>query len=112
MLRFGGKTTVATAATATAGEPENVTLEISAAAAKGDLGFTLKGLSVDKVTKAGLADKRGVRAGWCVVKLGSKNVSSETEIQSGLAAAKKAGKAFSIVFRVSRSVDHKIQGQM
>jgi S1-C subfamily serine protease len=95
---------VATSATAAAGEPETVTLEVGAAAAKGDVGFSVQGVVVDKVSKAGLAEKRGIRAGWYVVRVAAKAVASEAEVQAALAAAKKAGKAFAIVFRVGRSV--------
>lgn len=57
-------------------------------------------MTVDGVTKGGLAEKRGVRAGWVVTKVASKVVASENEVVAALAAAKKAGKAYSVTFQV------------
>ena len=90
-------TTVATSNKAAAGAPAEPTRTITVQPQT--LGIQCSGQDVSGVTAGSQATKLGICVGWTVLTIAGKKVTNAREISAALAAGKKSGKAYKVLFR-------------
>jgi hypothetical protein len=94
-------TTVATTNRAAAPAPTEPTKTITVQPQM--LGIQCSGQEVSKVNTGSQAEKLKIEVGWQVLSIAGKKVANAKEITTALAAGKKSGKAYKVVFRLPQS---------
>jgi hypothetical protein len=91
--------TVANSATASAGAPAEPTKSILAKPAPFGVKCRGRGTEIGSVVKGSQAEKAGVVAGWIVLTVAGKKVSTAQDVTKALAEAKRAGKEYKVVLK-------------